>query len=488
MKKLVLVVCGLAVLVVLGLPPVLGLIAERQANARAETVAGSGELDVALASYERGWFTSKARAELSLEPDSAIRIEAMLNQGPPNAAQARLARELSAALGEPVTLEVEITHGPLIWGGGASLGVARTVTRLRPDDGSGLQEALNVPYLFEIRAVTGLSGISRFQGDVPPVEIVEAGQQLSFSGVTLQGTYDFARRQLNGEASMDSLELGSDAAAFTIREVSARGDLEGFLELLWAGEAEARVGRVAVSVPLLGAGPVLEIADLAFHGHIRPAEGSASTDMEFTGSVASLSAPGDSRLRDATLKLAFRDLDAEALQTYYRVSRTRPATRAAQAAQRRAAQQDVLYALLASSPSLEISPLAFLWNENAFSATIRVEADAGALPAKDAFAVQRPAGWTQYIDAQADIDIAKDLAHWLAAEAMKRQLVTAMESGYPITRAEIEARAEAQTPQMLSSLVRFGLMKETESSYLAELSFTDGMFSAGGLPVPLPVF
>src|SRR6516162_11958198 len=105
MKKVAIYAVAAVALLLLALPPVLGMLTESQVRARVAALDSSGVLKVSLRSYERGWFRSRARLSLALAPQTIARLD-----------------ELGAALGLPpvsadldrrAPIALQIAHGPL---------------------------------------------------------------------------------------------------------------------------------------------------------------------------------------------------------------------------------------------------------------------------------------------------------------------------------------------------------------------------------------
>ncbi len=162
MKKVAIFAVAAVALVLLALPPVLGMLTESQVRARIAALDASGVLKASVRSYERGWFRSRARISLALAPQTIARLD-----------------ELGAALGLPplsadldrrVPIALEIAHGPLALLDGVVLRLvedrrsARFASRATWPRSS---EGLGVPYLFEFRGRTSFTGGVSFDASLP---------------------------------------------------------------------------------------------------------------------------------------------------------------------------------------------------------------------------------------------------------------------------------------------------------------------------------
>src|SRR5690606_41973332 len=91
------------------LPPVFGKVAESRVTAHIESLREK-QLDITIDEYERGWFSSRAR--ITLKP----------SQLHPSAA-------LLADVLDPLTVAVDIRHGPVSLADGFFLGMFETYAR-----------------------------------------------------------------------------------------------------------------------------------------------------------------------------------------------------------------------------------------------------------------------------------------------------------------------------------------------------------------------
>src|SRR5689334_19844551 len=70
MKKVAIYAIAAVALLLLALPPVLGMLTESQVKARIAALDSSGVLRASLRTYERGWFRSRARMSLAFAPQT----------------------------------------------------------------------------------------------------------------------------------------------------------------------------------------------------------------------------------------------------------------------------------------------------------------------------------------------------------------------------------------------------------------------------------
>ena len=85
------------------------------------------------------------------------------------------------------------------------------------------------------------------------------------------------------------------------------------------------------------------------------------------------------------------------------------------------------------------------------------------------------------------IDVARELAHTLAAESQGAALAAQLgQMGRTATDEEIEAMAREQAEAMLEMLVQAGYVAEEGDRYVARLGYDGGRLTANGQPLALP--
>ncbi len=218
MNKATNVAAAAAALLIVGLPPVLGLITEAQVRARTAEVSQSGVWTADVRSFERGWFGGRAKIDLALSPDYARRLAAA------NAASG--APELGSLLGRTAPLDVEFAFGPIAILDGVHFGLSKMVARLDRNVAAvtSLEQSLNVPHLFEFRGRASFLGTLTFDADVPPIEVAADSARVQFSGALLAGT--LAGKRLAANARVDRFEFSSPTGVFTVENAAANVDNE----------------------------------------------------------------------------------------------------------------------------------------------------------------------------------------------------------------------------------------------------------------------
>ncbi len=197
MHKTTLPLAALVLVLLLALPPVLGMLTESQVNARVAAMADNQLLTARVESFERGWFTSRSRIEIVLGRDYASRLESFgAGQGGPTPRSAMIL--------------VDFAHGPIVIRDGVQLGLSTMVARLDPDS-AGHRELLGrlgVPYLFEFRGRTGFLGGLTFEADAPPLDLAADDASVPILRCATRGVVCTGRPRLHGTRGCIRVDVG----------------------------------------------------------------------------------------------------------------------------------------------------------------------------------------------------------------------------------------------------------------------------------------
>lgn len=489
------IVLSLAVL--LGIPPVIGSFTEAQVMAQAqriETLSGNA-YHFEILEYEGGWFGSTARIQASLGEDTIEQIVAMTSREA-SASAVMNSESLRDVLSRAIPLVIEIGHGPVIVADSVQVGLLTSVIRLDPDTQglAELLETLDVPYLFEARTLTGITGTSTFAGHIPPFELDYADGRVSFSGFTLEGSYDLQQRQFNSQGAMRYLQVETiDSGSIAVEEFLWTADVTGFSPTLWIGEAVMEIGSASVdrvgpdgpvNLVLTGAGVRMDSA-LDATGELLTIEGRYYLDSLTGGAFPG---PEELNLVDASFDFTLRDLARDALEeiiAYSQLVAISPET----APPLIPGIEGMLYLTLASSPTLEIGPLKFRWNNQPFEASIRIDLDASGLPLRADFSMLNLRVLIDTVSIEAYAEMSEEIARNLAVIMSKNQLRSGAEAaGNELSAAELENMAQTQAAVMLIGLVVQGMIKTSDAGYRSDVTFMNGELNVNGNQIPLGLF
>jgi uncharacterized protein YdgA (DUF945 family) len=485
-------VTGAAVVLaaLVGVPPVIGSFTEARVMAQARRIETLSQdaYRIEVLDYDGGWFGSTARVQASLGEAYIQQVTAMATRDQEDESAILAAEFLRRFLSRGLTLLVEIGHGPVMLAGGMQVGVLSAV--IRPDPGAQdlaeWLEALEAPYLFEVRTLTGITGTTRFAGDVPPLEIDFPNGRVSFSGFTVEGAFDLRTREIDTRGAMEFLRVdAADWGSTAVEDVLLTVDLTGISPVLWLGDVVMEVG----SLTSAGVGP-----EGPFSLAMTRAGAHFDTTLDTTGElvtiegryyVGSLMGPDELNLADASFAFAMRDFSREALaeySTYGRQIAVSPET----APPLIPGVENLLYLTLASSPSVEVGPAEFRWNGQPFEANLRIELDGSDLPQRAEFTMFNWRAILAAISVEGYADMSEDIARTLAVANLKRRLRSSAEAvGKELPAADLERMAQTQAAGMLSGLVLQGMIETSAAGYRSDLTFSNGELSINGNVMPL---
>ena len=485
-------VAGAAVVLaaLVGIPPVIGSFTEARIMAQAERIETLSEdtYRIEVLDYEGGWFASTARVQASLSEAYIQQLTAMATRDQEGESAIVVAEYLRAALGRGRTLVIEIAHGPVMLANGVQAGVLSAV--IRPDpDAQGLAEwleSLGIPYLFEVRTLTGITGTTRFTGDVPPFEIDDPDGSVSFSGLTVEGTFDLRGRQIDTQGAMEFLRIDpAGSGSITVEDVVLTADLTSLSPTLWLGDIMMEVG----SFTSAGVGPEgpsnLAMTEVAARFETTLDATGELVTIEGRYGVGSLTGPDGLDLADASFAFAMRDFSRDALAEYSDYGR-QIAVSPRTAPPLFPGVENLLYLTLASSPSVEVGPTEFRWNGQPFEANLRIDLDGSDLPERAQFTMFNFRSILEAISIEANADMSEDIAHALAVANVKRQLRSNAEAlGKEIPAADLEGLAQTQAEGLLAGLVQQGMIEMSAAGYRSDLTFMNGELSINGNVIPL---
>ena len=481
MKKAVAVVVALAILIA-GLPALLGVLAQDRIGDLANEATGQF-LEVSISGYQRGWRTSRASLTVALSEYYKAMLEAPFSVGP---GTPDLPQELQDLLDLDLQLAADIVHGPLLTRGGVGLGLAHAVVRVDPATAGQEQllAMLGTPGPGEVAVRVGIGNVSQFHWEIPPVTFSNVGGMLVSSRLVGEGTYDMARQRLVWQTQMDHLELSGPRAALEIEDFTLSGDGTAITAGIWSGTSEAGLGGLSVTGP--GNAPIATLDNLSILSRNEINESGDLIDAYFEVNADSVEGTMDGdahNISSVGLHVALRNLDMAASLEYQQaifdtagidLAASDPAALFARV-------QPIIYDILLAEPEIESGPLSFNWNDGTLQARVVLRVDSEMLPAEPMFSFMDASLWTRLVSVEAELDVDRNIAEWIAGQAMANRIPTPA-----VTGAEVPADIlQAQARGTLVSLVTQGMLEETESGYRFRGSFENGVVEVNGQVVPI---
>lgn len=467
MNKLAIVAATLLAVLLLGLPRVVASMTEARVRERVAAIDASPSATAAVQSFERGWFKSTARIELTLVPDELAQLAAAA----PAAGNPFLG-------GAPLPIVVEFAHGPVAMLDGVHFGWSKMIARPDPAaSGIGeLEQTLGVPYLFEFRGRTSYGGALAFDADAPAFVLPIDEALFTFSGATLAGT--FAGRRLEADANVGSLEFASPTGTVAVSSVWARADNEFHSDYVLPGKASLQIGRLSVVDAARGTQPVLEVDNLAIASDTSLDAAETLMHFDVTYDLDSMRVD-ENELTNAAIGIAVRNVDVAAIEAYGAALEDAAAATADPMATLAAIGPEV-ERLLQSSPSMTVDPIRFRFEGEPFEARIELKTDTSRLPPAGALSLENPLAMLGLFDASAEARASKPLALQLATLAAKMQLG----ADPAIPPDQLDYMAEAQSGLLLTMLTGQGVLVDDGDVYRTRIEFLGGALTLNGNPLP----
>ena len=482
MRKLAAVLVSIAV-VAAGLPALLGALTQSRISKLAEAASASQFFEVSITGYQRGWRNSRAFLTVALSERYKAIFEGPFSQGssPPDMLQ-----KLQDLLVFELQLAVDIVHGPLLTQGGVGVGLADAVVQVDPAT-EGLDELLamlGTQSPGEVVARFGIGSVSQFRWGIPQVTYSDVGGTFASSGLVGEGTYDLARQRLVTQTQLDSLELSGPRAVLEMEDFTLSGDGTAIATGIWSGTSEVGLGGLSVTGP--GNAPIATLDNLSIRSRNQINESGDLIDanIEANADLVEGTMDGDAQsISDVSLNIAVRNVDLAATLDYQDAffDLAGMDIGAADPTALFARLQPIIYDFLAAEPEIESGPLSFNWNGGTLQARVVVQIDNEMLPAEPMFSFMDTSLWARLVSVEAELDVDRNIAEWIALQAMANQSATP--AG---TRAEVPADIlQAQARGTLVSLVAQGMLEETESGYRFRGSYENGVVEVNGQVVPI---
>jgi uncharacterized protein YdgA (DUF945 family) len=467
MNKLLIAAAVALVLLLLGLPAVVASVTEARVRERVAAIDATSTAAAEVTAFDRGWFHSKANIVLSLVPDPA-----QLGNVPPGVLGVSSAPP-------PLPLAIEFAHGPIAVLDGVYFGWSKWIARL-DTEASGvteLQQTLGVPYVFEFRGRTGFGGNLAFDADAPAFELPVDEALVTFSGATIDGTFD-GGRDLEARMHIPAVDFTSPTGTFLVNNLRASADNEIVSRYVMPGMATLSIERISISDAFQGGMPVFEVANLAVSSDTTLDASGALLDSRMVYGLDSMRM-AESEVTSATIEMSVRNLDVAALEAY-----SAAVDDPANPVDPMTALGPHLERALRAGPSLALDPIRFALDAEPFDGRVQVSTNVARLPQAGTISLDNPLFLLGLVDTTANVRMSKALAQNLAELMARVQLG----SDGSVPADELEYLAEAQAGLTLTLLVGQGVLVEDGEAYVSSLDFSDGALTLNGnaLPFGLP--
>lgn len=473
MKKVAAVIAVIAILAA-GLPALLGMLAQNRITRLADAASASRLVRVDVTGYERGWLRSRAVLSMAIHDSYMSIVERALGGDANRTAPPVELRNI------PDRVELDIYHGPLLPRGG--IGIADVVARMDPAT-EGLDELLAATMEMqgpvEAAARIGIGRESSYRWTIPPIVYSSPAANYAASGLTGEGTYDYARQHHTGHVRMDSLEFSTDVAGIGVENFTFSMDVARNTNGIWPGSSLMSLDHLSIDIPLNGS--TIEVESIVARGQSEVGEAGHlfHNSSEMTAETLTAAVNGNEHIMaDLRFDAAARNLDVDALYAYRDwafdiAGEIDPMAFLV-------VLEPVIHGALAAEPEFDIGPFGFNWNDDTLQASIQLRIDNEMLPAEPMFSLVDTALWTRLVAVDVELDADRDVAEWIALQAMSRQGAL---GGSPADLPDDILQAQARGT--LVALVAQGMLEETESGYRFRGSYDNGVVEVNGRVVPI---
>ena len=451
------------------------MLAQERIERIAETTSAGRIFQFDIIEVERGWLRSRAVLSMGIHDDYMAVLEQVFSKDTNRTA---LAVELPDVAGR---FNLDISHGPLLPQGG--FGVAEVVARMYPNT-EGLDDLLDATMEMqgplEAALRIGIGNETPYRWTFPPMAFSSPAAAVSASRLGGEGIYDSARQRLTGQMRMDDMEFSTDAVGLNVENLTFSMDVAESGGGIWPGSSVMSLDRLAIELPLNESTIVVERIEAHGRSEVGADGELFHNSSEMSADSLSNATSGNAHvMTDIRFDSAFRNLDVASLNAYRDwafdlAGETDPLALFV-------GLHPIIYTALAAEPEFDVGPLGLNWNDGALQASIELRIDNEMLPAEPVFSLLDTALWSRLVAVEAEVDIDRNIAEWIAMHAMARQ------GGRPAEAfAEIpEDIMQAQSRGTLIALVAQGMLEETGSGYRFRGSYNNGVVEVNGRVVPL---
>lgn len=490
-KRLVLVLVILVVGVA-ALPPVLGMVYERQIRAEFDNALANPMVALALADYQRGLYQSTGTFSLALTDDYLASMRAstqvQADGQPANADGQAAAAAMLDILGGQLSIDFEVQHGPVTMNEGPEMALAFVRTTWNPASGdlADFQARMNVPYLLQSEALVGFDGKVKFTGSAPPMSQDDGDYGFQFSGLNFDGRYEMGARSMQITFASESLAVGEAGQEFRLGGMAGRADLSMFSQYIWLGDMAVTMREMAFD----SASSEMPVNFVVRNFGLNAASELNETGdrLSFTGEyfLDSMTGLPDAEVADLRFGLRFSNFDIRAYEQLAQQAQTmdRSSPEASQSAFQQMAP--LLTELLRGSPSVELAPLELKWNGQPFKADMRMDFDATELGAAEFEQLTaNPALALAALSGNGRVAVAEAIATQLVASALRDQLAQALPPDSELTDEQIAQGAAAQAAISIETLVQQGMLERSDQLLKSDFNYADGLLTVRGTAIPL---
>lgn len=448
-------------------PKFIGTEVEQNLQHNATQISQLPGYQLEITNLEQSWFNTRATMTLTMD------LTAM------GAGESQTVPELPA-----MTINLDVNHGPLLFSGLGVVGLADWTATV---DGQKLREHLVWPAkkpFYRVQGVTGLSGNSSFQDMLSAFEGKQTQRlsSLSFSGYV--GSGEISGDEIRYYGTTDSLTLQSEALNINSQKLAINLQAEASFASMLQGEfydSDTLISLEKLGIINNQSAQPITLDGVKFRARSMVNHEDETGDIALDYRLANLTMP-EFNASDLQLAMDVSQISLDFLKAYQEFVRNLAATDPQQLEQAtQAFMLDNLLMVLTPEPELNITSLKGTLPQGSFSGNLNSKlVNIDSLPEDMA----DKGFWIKHTLADAQLQIDKEVAEWLAARQMLNQLKTSVPP-QQWDQAQMEQLAKQQAPVMLENLAKQGMLSQTEEGYQAEFSLKDGQATLNDTAMPL---
>ena len=496
MRKLIVALFIVFLVAVAGLPPVFGIVYERQFEEQMDIGQLNPYTEFRVAEFKRGLYSSQATVAFSLSDEYVEQIRsAVIQDDPDSPVTAEQLAELDEMLdlieGE-LRFNVNIQHGPTSFPDGRFIGLAAITSTLDSSGGelAELQNELGLPHLFAMDAQVSLDGSTDFQASVPPIEYDDSDSMVNFSGLNIDGRYNNRDRTVIATSGIDSLTVNNAEFELTVSGVGMNTDaklLENYLSL---GTSDISINEIILLDPNVSGQSPVRISNAGLNGSVDVDESGQKISMDINYFIDDISGVPEMAISNVRFNFGISEVDLEAMYSYLEMTQSVGVIDQENAAAYMTEIQAIVFQVLNGSPRLSLDPVAFDLNGESFIAQLQIDFDGAALPPGSTLdmLVGNPLLLMGALSGKAHIEASDTMANLIASNIVKGQLTATLGPESEVSEEDIESLAAGQSQMLIESFVQQGMIKRTGALLSSDISYKAGELVVNETLLPLGMF
>lgn len=477
---------------VAALPPLFGIMYERQIRAQVDEAPDYPYLSYELDSYERGLYSSQGSFRLAFSDEYVEQMRAVLT--PPadesqTEQQQGVVDNLLEFIAGEVRFDISVDHGPITFSEGINPALAKVHAEIDSTSGAlaEFQEWVNAPYLYQVDALVDFDGSSDFTASVPAMSVTEGDARLEFSGFETTGRYDNSVPNIKATGSSDSLHVEAEGVRITMDELKFETDsriLDGYV---WLGTSGFDVGNFAVAGPQGASVNEIGISKFGVDVASEVNEAGDKVSISMEQRLAEVTGVPEIDVRDFLFSLRLRDIDLDAAKKYMALNQQLSLASVESIEAMVREMESLAEQVLRGSPGIDIEQLRVTFNDEPLMATARINIDGDAFPADVELMPgnANPGLLLAAMSAEGRIEASEAIAKMIATDIVRDQITASLPPEAQVSDTDVVEIARQQSGAMIDALIQQGTLQRTGDNLSVDFEFADNQLTVNGTAMPI---